>query len=399
MQVGEHLEAFRVFIEANGNSPNVCAMYFKRVRTFLGKHPEATAANEKALRGIVDEYVESLPVTSGIGVTATAVRYYWTMRFGKPYFRRFDPRDYPANQSIEQECLEFEAHLVSSGRLSSVTVRQRVRKVRQYLYTMFGALDFERGMVDLASAMAYISEGIAHTSASTKRGFCTEIRAYASFLCANGHVETAGPITKIALKGPEPADYLPKCISEEDFDALVNSVDSRTPRGKRDLAMLLLMGNLGLRRSDVALLVLEDVDWANGILRIRNSKSISDRSIPLDMETGAALEDYVVRARPKGTGSRSLFLPDGLEAKGAQMTFQQVGGAIRLLSEKAGVKDAGTHPLRRAVATNMVNNGVPVKPVADILGHESLATTMGYLRVNVESLRKAASPWPKEVAV
>ena len=133
MQVGEHLEAFRVFIEANGNSPNVCAMYFKRVRTFLGKHPEATAANERALREIVDEYVESLPVTSGIGVTASAVRYYWTMRFGKPYFRRFDPRDYPANQSIEQECLEFEAHLVSSGRLNSVTVRQRVRKVRQYL--------------------------------------------------------------------------------------------------------------------------------------------------------------------------------------------------------------------------------------------------------------------------
>lgn len=145
--------------------------------------------------------------------------------------------------------------------------------------------------------------------------------------------------------------------------------------------------------------MLEDVDWANGILHIRHSKSISDRSIPLDSDTGAALEDYVVNARPSGTGSRSLFLPDGLEAKGARMTFQQFGGAIGLLSEKAGVRDSGTHPLRRAVASNMLNNGVPIKPVADILGHESLATTMGYLRVNVESLRKAASPWPKEVAV
>ncbi|MEG0621255.1 MAG: hypothetical protein RR477_09040, partial [Raoultibacter sp.] len=111
MQVDERLDAFRTFIEANGNSPNVCAMYFKRVRTFLGKHSEAMTADEQVLREIVDEYIESLPVTSGIGVTATAVRYYWTMRFGKPYFRRFDPRSYPVNQSIERECLEFEAQL------------------------------------------------------------------------------------------------------------------------------------------------------------------------------------------------------------------------------------------------------------------------------------------------
>ncbi|MEG2934507.1 MAG: tyrosine-type recombinase/integrase [Gordonibacter sp.] len=399
MQVDERLDAFRTFIEANGNSPNVCAMYFKRVRTFLGKHSEAMTADEQVLREIVDEYIESLPVTSGIGVTATAVRYYWTMRFGKPYFRRFDPRSYPVNQSIERECLEFEAQLMSSGRLSPVTVRQRATKVKQYLYTMFGSAEFERGMVNLASAMVYISEKIAHTSASTKRGFCTEIRAYASFLCANGHEDTAGPITKVALKGPEPMDSLPKCINEEDFEALTTSVDPESARGKRDLAMLLLMGNLGLRRSDVALLALDDVDWANGILRIRHSKSVSDRSIPLDSETGSALEDYVVNARPMGTGSRSLFLPDGLEAKGPRMTFEQVGGAIGLLSEKAGVRDSGTHPLRRAVATNMVNNGVPIKPIADILGHETLATTMGYLRVNVESLRKAAAPWPKEVAI
>lgn len=399
MQVDERLDAFRTFIEANGNSPNVCAMYFKRVRTFLGKHSEAMTADEQVLREIVDEYIESLPVTSGIGVTATAVRYYWTMRFGKPYFRRFDPRSYPVNQSIERECLEFEVQLMSSGRLSPVTVRQRATKVKQYLYTMFGSAEFERGMVNLASAMVYISEKIAHTSASTKRGFCTEIRAYASFLCANGHEDTAGPITKVALKGPEPMDSLPKCINEEDFEALTTSVDPESARGKRDLAMLLLMGNLGLRRSDVALLALDDVDWANGILCIRHSKSVSDRSIPLDSETGSSLEDYVVNARPMGTGSRSLFLPDGLEAKGPRMTFEQVGGAIGLLSEKAGVRDSGTHPLRRAVATNMVNNGVPIKPIADILGHETLATTMGYLRVNVESLRKAAAPWPKEVAI
>lgn len=398
METANHLDRYKSFIEENGNSANVCAMYFKRVRTFLGKHPEATDASEKELRNIVDAYIDSLPVTSGLGVTATAVRYYWTMRFGKPYSTRFDPRNYPENPEIERECQEFEASLRSSGRLSETTVRQRTSKVRQYLYIMFGSENFERRMVNLASVMEYLSVGISYASASTKRGFCTEIRAYARFLCERGHEETAGPITRIALKGPEPSDYLPKCIAEEDFETLLSSVDDGCPRGKRDLAMLLLMGNLGLRRSDVALLDIDDVDWANGVLHIRHSKSISDRSIPLDSETGCALEDYVLNGRPNDIGSRSLFLPDGLEEKGAQLTFNQVGGAISLLSEKAGVRSAGTHSFRRAVATNMVNNGVPIKPVADILGHEDIATTMGYLRVDLNSLRKAASPWPKEVA-
>ena len=263
---------------------------------------------------------------------------------------------------------------------------------------MFADRQFDRSMVDLASVVRYLSVEMSYVSASTKRGFCTEIRAYARFLCANGLDKTAGPIVKVSLKGPEPTDRLPKCVESKDYLVISESIDTTTSRGKRDLAMLLLMGNLGLRRSDVAMLDLDDVDWANGVLHIRHSKSISDRSIPLDRETGEALEDYVINGRPKSVGSRSLFLPDGMEEKHPQMTPRQVGGAIGLLSEKAGVKDLGTHSLRRAVATNMINNGVPIKPIADLLGHEDITTTMGYLRVDIASLRKVASPWPEEVA-
>lgn len=398
MNADEHVERYRDFIEANGNSPNVCAMYFKRVRTFLGKRPEAMLAGEAELRRIVDDYIDSTPVTSGLGVTATAIRYYWTMRFGRPYFKRFDPRNYPEDPGIEAECREFETHLRSTGRLSEATIRGRASKVRQFLYIMFPGGTFSREKVELACVMRYLSEGIAHASASTKRGFCTEVRAYARFLCASGFEATAGPIVKVALKGPLPNDPLPRLISEGDLLAIVESVDSETSRGKRDLAMLLLMGALGLRRSDVALLKLDDVDWANGFVHVRDSKSLSDRSLPLDAETGAALEDYVLNARSRDGGSRSLFLPDGNEEGDTSMAFSQVGRAMSLLSEKAGVKFPGTHSMRRAVATNMLNNGIGIKPIADILGHEDIGTTMGYLRVDLARLRKAASPWPKEVS-
>ena len=163
------------------------------------------------------------------------------------------------------------------------------------------------------------------------------------------------------------------------------------------LAMLLLMGNLGLRRSDVALLGVDDVAWSDGVLRVRDSKSVSDRSIPIDAETGHALQDYVMNGRPRVRGG-ALFLPCGNERRGERMSFEQVGNAMGLVAQKAGVRFSGTHSLRRGVASNMVNGGVPVKFVADILGHESVKTTMGYFRVDAGRLRLAASPWPGEGA-
>ncbi len=387
---------FKTFIRANGNSENVCNLYWKRVRTFLAKHPEAMDMGKDELRGLVEEYISGIPITSGIEVTATAVRYYWTMRFGERWCNRFDPGNYPVDQDIEAECDEFGAYLESLGYLSDRTVADRTRKVKRFLYVMFCGR-FERSNVCLPCVMTYLSEGTQELSASTRRGFCTEVRSYAKFLVSRGCASTAGPIARMRLTGPAIADNLPVCIPDGDYAAMVASIDTSSERGKRDLAMLLLMGNLGLRRSDVALLDVGDVDWANGVLHVRDSKSMSERALPLDSATGAALEDYALNGRP-GTASRSLFLPCGKESASDRMTFAQVGGAMELVSQKAGVRFRGAHTLRRAVASGVVNGGIPIKFVADILGHESIATTMVYLRIDEERLRLAASPWPAEVA-
>ncbi|MBQ9002687.1 MAG: tyrosine-type recombinase/integrase [Eggerthellaceae bacterium] len=391
----EHVGMFKAFIDDNGNSENVCNLYWKRVRTFLSKHPEAMELGKEELRELVEEYIGEVPVTSGIGVTATAVRYYWTMRFGERWCNRFDFADYAEDEGIEQECAKFRAFLESLGTLSATTVRDRVQKVRQFLYAEFCG-DFSRDKVCAESVSSYVSGGLSGKSAPTRRGFCTEVRSYARFLVSEGYSETAGPVAELTFTGPAVADKLPACMPASDYATVRESIDTSTTRGKRDLAMLLLMGNLGLRQSDVALLDLGDVDWANGVLRVRDSKSISDRSIPLDEGTGSALQDYVVNGRPRAA-SRSLFLPCGNEAPGELMGFGQVGGAIELAAQKAGVMLRGTHSLRRAVVSAMVNGGVPIKFVADVLGYESVKTTMGYLRVDAERLRKAASPWPGEV--
>ena len=78
------------------------------------------------------------------------------------------------------------------------------------------------------------------------------------------------------------------------------------------------------------------------------------------------------------------------------MTFGQIGRRVRHIAEKAGLaKYCGTHSLRRAVATNMANNGVPIKAIADILGHELITTTMGYTKISIANLKQACSTWPE----
>lgn len=398
MTKNDHLQNFATFIEANGNSPNVCAMYYKRVRTFLEKRPDATGAGKSELRQIIDDYIDSLPVTSGLDVTKTAVRYYWTMRFGEPYHPRFRFADQETNDAIEAECADFREYLLATQTLSEGTIKGRVNKVKRFLYAEFGQAPFTPDLVDLESVLDYLARFCKGLSASTKRGYRTEIRAYAAFINDKGYTKSAGRILAMDLTPPLPTEPLPNVITDADYRSLTESVDPSKPRGKRDLAMILLMGNLGLRACDVALLTLDGVDWANGILRIRDSKSISDRSLPLDEETGFALQDYVINARSSDPGpTRALFLPMGQEERGERMSFGQVRRAIALCAQKAGIELGGPHSLRRTAATNMVNAGVAIKPIADILGHESIMTTMGYLRVDLESMRKLAAPWPREV--
>jgi site-specific recombinase XerD len=396
MDSDKALVRYEKFLKHNGNSEKVIQMYYKRVRTFLGVHPEVLGANKEDMRQIIDDYIADLPVNTGLGVTATAVRYFWNSMFGERYFKRMQLKDFPYDQEIEDEAADFMDYLKDLGNLKENTTVPRVRMVKLFLYCQYSKDGFSRDKVCADDVRRHISETMSYVTASTKSGFSSNIRSYAKFLESKGHGGNAKAILRLPLRGPSPNLRLPKCISDEDFTLLLDSTEDYGVRGQRDKAILLLMGNLGLRSCDVSSLTLDDVDWARGVLHVRDSKSLSDRAIPLDSDTGSALETYVLGARQKGDGIRSLFLPGGNEVIGNKLTYRQIGHRIRHLAEKAGLSNyCGTHSLRRAVASNMTNNGVPIKTIADILGHELATTTMGYIRVNIASLRRAIGPWPE----
>jgi integrase/recombinase XerD len=179
------------------------------------------------------------------------------------------------------------------------------------------------------------------------------------------------------------------------FEQLIASLDTTSPRGLRDRAIILCMARLGLRASEVVQLRLEDLDWRGAVVRVRARKTGHGALLPLTAEVGTALAGYLEHGRP-GTRAREVFVLHRLRT-GAPVSSSIVGRAVDNALRRAGI-DApvrGGNLLRHSLATELLGHGASLPEIADLLGHSSLATTRIYARVDIAALREVALPWPQ----
>ena len=173
---------------------------------------------------------------------------------------------------------------------------------------------------------------------------------------------------------------------------MLATVDGGCSTGRRDRAILLLLSRLGLRAAEVAALTVKDVDWHNESVRVAG-KGRRERRLPLPAGVGAALGN-ALRSRPPASPPDVIFvteLPPYRQLRAASVTYI----AQRAL-RRAGVTvpRPGAHVFRHAFASQMVRRDVPMKIVADLLGHARLQTTTIYAKLDRETLATVALPWP-----
>ena len=183
---------------------------------------------------------------------------------------------------------------------------------------------------------------------------------------------------------------LPRQLTEAQVQALFGACPKDTSRHVRDRALLLVFLRLGLRREEVANLTVRDIDWRDGVLHIRSTKTYRDRNLPLPDDVGRAVVAHLRHQRPHPV---RVFEPRRPPFT-AQRSYDHVGNAVRAVLVRAGIVDRGVHALRHTAATTMVNGGASFKEVADVLGHQSLATTLIYAKLDLRSLMHVALPWP-----
>lgn len=219
-------------------------------------------------------------------------------------------------------------------------------------------------------------------------GRLISLRSILRFLHVSGETVSALASTVPSMAGWRQAS-LPKALAPAEVRAALASCDRRTTTGRRDYAAVLLMVRLGLRAGEVAALALDDLDWANGEVVVRGKGGTISR-LPLPVDVGAALVAYLRCRRPVPT--RAVFLRSraAYQAAAASTIIALAGRALR----RAGVATGGGHRFRHTAATEMLRHGASLTEIAQVLRHRHVNTTAIYAKVDRDSLRGVAQPWP-----
>ena len=189
-------------------------------------------------------------------------------------------------------------------------------------------------------------------------------------------------------------EQLPRALPWDTVQALLGSIDRRTPTGVRDYTMLLLIATYGLRVSEVAALTLDDLHWRDGWFRVPRCKTRSTLHLPLTDRVGAALVQYVQTARPAHVPCRALFLRHRAPLRALGRTA--VSMVFERWAKRSGlaIPFSGAHCLRHAYAVHLLRTGHSLKTIGDLLGHRDRDSTYVYLRLATEELREVALPVP-----
>ncbi len=188
------------------------------------------------------------------------------------------------------------------------------------------------------------------------------------------------------IDAPKLGRPLPKTLTEEEVERLLEAPDLSTPMGLRDRAMLELLYASGLRVSELVNLVLAQVNFQQGLVKVMG-KGSKERLVPLGEEALEWLQRFMREGRGLilgGRRSEALFP----SKRGAAMSRQAFWQLIKRYALQAGIdKPLSPHTLRHAFATHLLNHGADLRVVQLLLGHTSLSTTQIYTFVAQERLK------------
>jgi integrase/recombinase XerD len=189
----------------------------------------------------------------------------------------------------------------------------------------------------------------------------------------------------------------PRALAWPLVQRLLRSIDRRSRLGWRDYAILHLMAHYGLRPSEIVTLTLGSIDWQAQTLRVKQCKTRSDLLLPLAGQTMRMLRRYLYRGRPGGARPE-LFLRARTPA--GPLTHCAIGDLYQKRARESGLPLQGTssYCLRHSFAMRLLDRGVGVKVIGDLLGHRTLESTCVYLRLQTRTLREVALPLPAPVA-
>lgn len=289
----------------------------------------------------------------------------------------------------------YDQYLSNIRGLVPTSCSQYLRYARQFLSWLqshCGDKSLER--VNGVDILEFISEfARRHPSGSWRNNLCSLTRVFLRYLRSEGTIASNLDRAVPKLPGWRLAS-IPRHLPWEQVHELIESVDTSRPVGLRDKAVLLLLATLGLRSQEVRSLQIGDIAWRSAEIRLRKTKTRRERVLPLPGAVVAAISNYLLHGRPR-LSIPQVFLRHRAPL-GPITSTHGIGDIVDKHLFRTGIQSScrGAHLLRHSLATRMVNQAVPIKEIADVLGHFSIDTTAIYTKVDIANLRIVALPFP-----
>jgi site-specific recombinase XerD len=219
--------------------------------------------------------------------------------------------------------------------------------------------------------------GLRRTGTTRARKLAS-IRHFLKFLKEND-VIAGNPAETITRARKEEKD--PAVLFKNEYKALLFEAQGN----RRDYAILMTFLKSGVRESELAALQLDDVDFVNNELTVREGKGKKDRTIPLMPELKNAPQRYVGEReqQEKIVDVETLFLA----RNGTSLHPSSIRKLVKKYYVKAGVRKSGVHTLRHTFSAHNVNNGMTIADLQKVLGHKKKETTLKYIHVVNTNLR------------
>lgn len=185
--------------------------------------------------------------------------------------------------------------------------------------------------------------------------------------------------------------------SVEEVKQIISAIDRKTATGKRDLAIILLASELGMRSGDICRLKLTDLHWERSTIEFMQYKTKLLLQLPMPEYVRYALIDYIKNTRPS-CSCPNVFV--SIKNGYTQYSNSCIYNFVSKYFEKAKIdiseRKHGPHALRHSLASNLMQNNTPMYVIKDVLGHANLNTTMIYLNINLDNLKWIALEVPYE---
>jgi tyrosine recombinase XerC len=258
-------------------------------------------------------------------------------------------------------------HFISYLQSNSVHSLEEVRKDLLRMY--FGSL---------------LEQGLSKKSVARK---IASLRSFFRYAKRHKVVSTNPTLTLIS---PKLEKRLPSFLDESSVKRLFDAVDTSTPLGRRNAAILELFYSTGMRLNELIQLNVDDIDFSQGVVKV-TGKGSKQRIIPVGRRALQAMKAYLADRRRlvhdtmHGEERDAFFLTPKGERFYPEAVIRMVKSAIGEVSE---LEKRSPHVLRHTFATHLLDRGADLRAVKELLGHESLSTTQIYTHVSTEQMKK-----------